>query len=648
MDTIRSYYEKTNGRELLSNVMVGVVTNNNDPQQMGRVQIYIPSLNENVTHVDQDNLPWAMYVSPIGGVDQISSRGPAVDGQDLHTPYGVKTPGMVGYGMWAIPKVGSRVIVVAIDADPNQLCYMGCLFPNSTTHTMPHGRYMTNVDGGENGPDGPYSSTEQPIEPLYSNSKKAFGDHTGYEWRSRGADYSASAISPIRLADNVENDSNDSHSGTFSKVMDDRDTTLTEDNGDVLGKDLTYRQGYALSRSNPDKVTDDQYHKDRDKQTDRNLEPTVFSWSTPGFHAFSMDDRPENCRMRFRTSTGHQMILDDTNERIYISTNEGRNWIEMDSNGHVMVYSQESISMRAEGDINLTSDAKVRITGKDGIHLKSGAEFRVHADQRADMVFEKDLRIHVRDSEGVGSHTIYEKDYLIHNKGKLDWKVDGAVKISFNDDVDLHYGADCRNTIDGDYHINVGGVHKFTSGGTLTINSTNIKVDTTGNMKLTGGIDATGNIKTSGGLQAGTTIYATGAIHSLANVTSVSHSLNSQPVPSPGAGSPVSVSVGTIVSDTSTDASEALQASEAFWTLLTPSHEPWGRNFQANTDNDDVTLDNPTPKNDHSILEFTSNDDPDVGKNLQLDYKKSPTDVSNDLTRKSGDDVLVRNPLWHR
>lgn len=700
---ISNFYSSSDGSEIVPMMMIGVVTNNNDPQQMGRVQVYVPALSEHQQHVIEDQLPWASYVSPIGGIDERSARGPAKPGQNVNSPYGDKSAGAVSYGMWAIPKVGTRVIVVAIDNDPNQLYYIGCVFDNSTTHTMPHGRYITDAPDVDQGPDGPLTSTEQPIEPLYTNTLKAFGDHENYEWRTRGADYSVAAISPTRLASDIESDTNENHTGTVSKRLDDRDTEIVEDDGQIVGKDVKFRQGYALSRSDPSKVTNDEYHDERNKRTDRNLEPTVTSITTPGFHAISMDDRPENCRMRFRTATGHQMIMDDTNERIYVSTSEGRNWIEMDSDGNIMVYSQQSVAIRAEGDLNLTSDAKIRMTAKDGIHMKSGAEFRLHADERADIVFEKDLKVHVRDGDAIGSDVVFDGDLRVHNKENVDWLINKTLKLEVNETTDFKFDQDWKMTSGANVDFNISSNFNITSGIGIDISTSALKsmsesydINVSNSFKIksspididagTFKVDGGGNIETAGsaiiggvvtcaglvvanggltasggGISVKGTITSTGDMFASDFKTPTS-GLNSHthlyypgsmvgPPSTPteagtgGGGGGPTQSASSAPSEpaspspvataaTSGSPSVAQEAYEAFWTILTPSHEPWGRNFHIDTDNDFM--------NTHTMLEL-DNDSPNVGRDLRIDY--TITTPANNLTRL-GD--RERNPLWHR
>jgi hypothetical protein len=98
----------------------------------------------------------------------------------------------------------------------------------------------------------------------------------------------------------------------------------------------------------------------------------VYGMSSPGFHSFLMDDRAFNSRVKIRSGAGHQIILDDTNERIYINTFEGNSWIEMDKSGNIDVYAKRRLSFHAEKDINMTSDETVRILGKKGVHIYAG------------------------------------------------------------------------------------------------------------------------------------------------------------------------------------------------------------------------------------------------------------------------------------
>lgn len=310
-----------------NNLTMGEVVDTNDPQQMGRIRVWCPTLGDN-ENTPLGNIPWASYISPLGGVDRVSARGRTDD-------YDGISVGHVAYGMWNIPNVGSTVLVACIDGDTGFRVYLGCLYGQYLNHTMPHGRYLA-------GSNGPRTSQEEPIYPLFASQELAFGEQwDSPEYASRGADGQISGL------DNVIVDSADSN---MSKVADDKDG------------------GYTRSRHDPNLPTE---------TTDVNRDSQRYAWTTPGFHAISMDDNANNCRVRIRTTHGSQIILDDSNERIYIQSAEGETWVELDEKGNIDVYATETLSLRSRGDVNITADKTVRIAGKEGVHLSSNAGIRM-------------------------------------------------------------------------------------------------------------------------------------------------------------------------------------------------------------------------------------------------------------------------------
>lgn len=307
-----------------SGITIGNVVDTNDPQQMGRLRIACPTLGD-VGYKAVKDIPWATYASPLAGVDSVSTRGRAKD----------VSIGPVSYGMWSIPNVGSSVLVACIDGDTKHRVWLGCVHGQFLTHTMPHGRYVDGVDG-------PSTSEEQPINPLSASQAAAFqSNFTAPEYATRGSDGQVSAI------DNEIINSEDS------------EISATADSG---------RAGYRISRNDPTA---------RYGSTGYNKEALIHSWTTPGFHSLSMDDSDDNCRIRIRTTHGAQIILDDSNERIYVSTANGKSWIELDEAGNIDVYAEKRISMHSKQDFNIQSDAAVRITGKQGVHIHSDTELRM-------------------------------------------------------------------------------------------------------------------------------------------------------------------------------------------------------------------------------------------------------------------------------
>src|SRR5271154_1850695 len=146
-------------------ISIGRVMDTNDPMQMGRIRVYVPGLDAETSLVG--DLPFAIYCSPLAGHGQVQSRGP-VDG--------TYTSGPVAYGMFNIPKVGTDVLVLHLNGDPNFRVWFGALYGFMLAGTLPHGRYtFNNPDAPATGAlDGPLSANEEQIQPLYNNYTSAY------------------------------------------------------------------------------------------------------------------------------------------------------------------------------------------------------------------------------------------------------------------------------------------------------------------------------------------------------------------------------------------------------------------------------------------------------------------------------------------
>jgi len=394
--------QATNPQKTYDQMTLGIVVDTNDPQQMGRIRAVCTKLGDTFdTPINE--LPWALYASPFAGHLANTTRGPGVQ----------ETEGFVSYGMWFIPKVGSQVLIQCLDGNINQRVYTATVYSQQTPHTMPHGRFMYDDSpflektGSDAAPYGPYSTSEKFIEPLATNIQKAFGSKAApnFEWQTRAADYTATAVDPSML------------NQIYSRVPDDKDYT-----DPTTG--WVSRQGYETNRIDPNETSPD---------TGRVYDSSVHSITTPGFHAFSMDDRMENCRVRFRTSAGHQIIMDDTNERIYIQTAQGNNWIEIDQAGNIDMFTTKRVSIHAQKEINLTSDDTIRMQAANGIHMKSGKDIRMQSAADVNIIAGGNLQ-----ASATQANIQTSGDFNLNSGGVLNLTGSGTVSLYSNtSDVDI-------------------------------------------------------------------------------------------------------------------------------------------------------------------------------------------------------------------
>lgn len=520
---------------------LGVVVDTDDPLQMGRLRIYCPELNDDPKKVQ--HLPWASYVSPFGG----SIRNPS------HTKGhqdGASTPGTSQYGFWGVPELGANVLVTCINGDPRKRVWLGCLYEHQEAGGLFHGVY--NWSSGK--ADGPYyaprpkmgeeenydleAEKQHKMQPLYDNLSKAFKDERdSSEWKTRGADYSTAV--------NVAIDSY----GTNAE--------LSSGEKDSWVKEKLGAMGYDWSSF---------------KNLGAFLASKVIGLMSPGLHAISLDDRPFNSRIRIRTTAGHQIILDDTNERIYVSTYEGNSWVELDKNGNIDVFSDRRISMRAKKDINFSTDESFRVKAKGGIFMYAG-------DSRGQTPLESvpangQIRFHSEND----THFFTQGDFYQTINGNMDFNYDGNVTGMIGGSFNLQMGTDS-------YNILTPASAMLISGGKFQVQTGTADIVGTSKVQLVGGSSA---VEVSGSkitLDAPTIAFSEYGTTVGIMVGGINEALACCPtlplVPVPQFVTPDTVTPPTF---------EILETEIAPWTNRVPDHEPWPRVMKQDSDD---TVDEP-------------------------------------------------------
>lgn len=322
----------------------------------------------------RDELPWAEYASPFFGFTIDYPAGGGPTNTDSHS----------AYGFWAIPKVGASVLVFFLNGDPTARYYFASTLRLHRNRSLPAGR---NVDlNGKKGPFGDAGDGNgnlNKIEPAYSNLRTQFQDKIdSSQAQTRGA---------------------------FER-------TVAQPN-DKDGTD-----GYA-----PCPIPGESY-----------LDPQTYAWTTPGRHAIILQDYPKQARVRVKTAEGHQIILDDANERIYISTAKGKSWVELDQDGHIHVFGADSISVRSGEDINLYADRDINLEAGRGIHAKT-------------------LTGDVRVTSAANIHIGSVSNTVLTACGRLDVSSEKSMKLTTAERLDVFADNDLAITTSKNLNILAGG-----------------------------------------------------------------------------------------------------------------------------------------------------------------------------------------------
>lgn len=92
--------------------------------------------------------------------------------------------------------------------------------------------------------------------------------------------------------------------------------------------------------------------------------------------------RPANELTRIRTRTGHQILMHNTEDLVYIANSRGTAWIELTSNGKIDVYATDSVSLHSQQDLNFAADRDINFTASQGsINMIAGSKFSADIGQ---------------------------------------------------------------------------------------------------------------------------------------------------------------------------------------------------------------------------------------------------------------------------
>lgn len=122
---------------------------------------------------------------------------------------------------------------------------------------------------------------------------------------------------------------------------------------------------------------------------------------------------PHNELIRIRTRTGHQILLHNSEDLIYIGNAKGTTWVEMTSNGKIDIFAEDSISIHSKNDINFRAERDINIEAGRNLNLKGLAKLHAEGNQ-IETVATNDTKI----TSGATSH-INSKVTHLETAGKI-------------------------------------------------------------------------------------------------------------------------------------------------------------------------------------------------------------------------------------
>jgi len=359
----------------------GVVKDNIDPIRAGRLRVYISDRGGKNPN-DSKSWVWVSYMSPFFG---------HTTGSPPNTGWGGYVENSASYGMWTSPPdIGTTVICVFVNGDLNYGYWIGCVPQAEKLYMVPAiGAAQTVVlNPGEAASYG--GAIRLPVTNINTNNNKINNATKFFDQPKPVNSYAAAVYAQQGLI-------RDPIRGPIGSSAQ-RETPSRVGFGVSTPGRPIYAGGY----------TDQTITKNLN---DANATKTQVISRRAG-HSFVMDDGDITGRdqlIRLRTSLGHQILMSDDGQTLFIIHANGQSYIELGKEGTIDMYSTNSVNIRTQGDLNLHADNDININAANNLNIK-GKNIKLESDEAT--------------TQRVGT------DYSMHTIGEYGVKVNGQIALS--------------------------------------------------------------------------------------------------------------------------------------------------------------------------------------------------------------------------
>jgi hypothetical protein len=283
------------------------------------------------------------------------------------------------YGMWFVPPdVGNTVIVVFIDGRADSGFWIGCV-PGRFVNNMVPGISASSFVAYENGKKDEYDVDKIPVAEINRRAND-LGAALQIDKIPKPVHPFADRLLEQGLLDDQTRGitSSSSRRGIPSTVfgistpgpLDRRPTGKKS----FIGKsDSPTRIPVPVSRMGGSQIVFDDGDDRFQRKTTASDGPPDYVDLTTG--AKGEPNIPKDEHIRIRTRTGHQILLHNSEDLIYIGNSKGTAWIELTSDGKIDIFAEDSISVHTKQDFNFYADRDINLEAGRNVNIKASAKF---------------------------------------------------------------------------------------------------------------------------------------------------------------------------------------------------------------------------------------------------------------------------------
>ena len=466
-----------------------LVVSHLDPKRMGTLQVELLRNSSSGNQPERSGqIVTVKYMTPFGGITPINGT------TNEDTFQGTQK----SYGMWMVPPTpGTKVLVMFAEGNISRGFWIGCVYDSYMNWMTPDPWSGSEFNSQEQG---------RPLPVGEFNKRTSTGvgtDPTRYTKPVNDLFYTALARQGL-VDDDIRGPANSSSRRELpSRVFGistpgPRDKREGAPKGQV-GSSETRTQTFTSTFGGSSIVMDDGDERfirnsfagqDAKEYTDLLANPEAST---------GLKQVPKGECMRFRTRTGHQILMHNSEDLIYIGNAMGSTWIEMTSNGKIDIYAQDSVSIRTQNDLNVSADRDINLSASRDINMNAGRDYKLTVSNNSDVKVGSNHNMEI----GADENHYVGASQIIYVGGSGDKLVVGAHKITSQATLDINTTGDRKDT-QANLDLSTGGYNYLTSGGNTEINA--------GNIIATGGrIDLNGPTAASAASAAGAATAATAA-----------------------------------------------------------------------------------------------------------------------------------------
>ena len=354
--------------------LIGIVKDNIDPIRAGRIWVY---LSEFGGKDPNDSRSWTpvSYMSPFYGLTKSTApSSPEALGDYKKNP--------ISYGMWTSPPdIGTQVICLFIKGDPNYGYYIGCIPEAEALHMVPAigGSTKVTMNPGEARSYG--GATVLPVTNMNTNNLAKANSSEFLKTPKPVHSYVAAALAQQGLI-------RDPIRGVIGSSSQRESPSRVGWGVSTPGRPI-YQGGF----------TDESILSSAATASDSDLAVV----SRRAGHTLVMDDGDIQGRdqlIRIRTSLGHQILMSDDGQCLFIAHANGQTWIELGKEGTIDMYASNSVNIRTQGDLNLHADNNININAAKGLNV-SAETIRVESSKETTQKVGTDFSLY-----SIGKYTV--------------------------------------------------------------------------------------------------------------------------------------------------------------------------------------------------------------------------------------------------